>query len=242
VAGAVRHFLTEERGFDAAEVSNFRAMAPVSVRPTNARNALGNHVAMWLVTLPVALDEPAERLVAVAAETVKLKETDQALGASTLVQISTGAPATLVSMASRLAQSARPFNMTVTNVPGPQFPLYLLEAPMVATYPLVPLWESHGVGIALFSYLGTIYWGFNADWDVLPDVEAFVASIEFAFAELLAAARAADSPVVEGPSRPSKRPKPRPPLGGKGGSSVAKSPVAKKPKARPPLGSAAPKA
>nr|MDJ0960741.1 WS/DGAT domain-containing protein [Acidimicrobiia bacterium] len=166
------------------------------------------------------------------------KETDQALGASTLVQVSTGAPATLLSLASRLAQNARPFNLTVTNVPGPQFLLYLLEAPMVAQYPLVPLWEGHGTGIALFSYLGRVYWGFNGDWDVVPDIERFVECIDAAFAELLEAARTAGSPPAEKKASPKKRPplgsttkpKPRPPLG----ATPAKTPAAKKPAAKKP--------
>ncbi|NIT98484.1 MAG: DUF1298 domain-containing protein, partial [Actinobacteria bacterium] len=111
--------------------------------------------------------DPVARFAAVRAETDRLKRTDQALGAATLVRLSAGAPLTLVSLASRLAAGARPFNMTVTNVPGPQFPLYLLGSRLLATYPLVPLWEGHGAGVALFSYAGTLYWGFNADWDVV---------------------------------------------------------------------------
>jgi WS/DGAT/MGAT family acyltransferase len=224
VAGGIRRFFEEVHDFRVADAGHFRAMAPVSVRPKHADSALGNHVAMWLVSLPITVSDPAERLARVAEETNKLKLTDQALGASTLVQISTGAPATLLSLASRLAQNARPFNLTVTNVPGPQFPLFMLEAPLVAQYPLVPLWESHGVGIALFSYLGRVFWGFNADWDVMPDVDEFVRCIDEAFGELLEAARSADTAIV-GERAPARKPKSRPPLGGSGA----------KPRPRPPL-------
>ena len=198
VAGGVRRFLQEERDFDVDGI-NFRVMAPVSVRTADQRGTLGNQVAMWLVGLPVDEPDPARRLAQVAEETKNLKETDQALGASTLVQLSVGAPATLVSLASRLATGARPFNMTVTNVPGPQFPLYLLEARMLSQYPLVPLWQSHGIGVALFSYDGRVHWGFNADWDVVPDVDRFVSAIEAAFQELLEAAgeRDAAPPIPE---------------------------------------------
>ena len=84
----------------------------------------------------------------------------------------------------KAAAERRPFNMTITNVPGPQFPLYLLDAPMLATYPLVPLWHHHGLSIALFSYAGTINWGVVADWDLVPDLEAFIGCLEDAVTEL----------------------------------------------------------
>lgn len=206
VAGGVRQFLVDERGFDVTGV-DFRAMAPVSVRTPDQRGKMGNHVAMWLVVLPIGEPDPVRRLEIIREATSRLKETDQALGAATLVRLSAGAPATLVSLASRLATGVRPFNMTVTNVPGPQSPLYLLEARMVASYPLVPLWQGHGAGIALFSYAGKIYWGLNADFDTVPDVDAFTASIGSAFEELLSASRATTGP------RKRPRPKKRPPLG-----------------------------
>jgi diacylglycerol O-acyltransferase len=209
VAGGVRRFLMEERGYE-FENLDFRAMAPVSVRGHDQRGTLGNQVAMWLVSLPVNEPDPLRRLEAVTKATQHLKETNQALGAATLVRLSAGAPATLVSMASRLATGVRPFNMTVTNVPGPQFPLYLLGSRMLESYALVPLWYGHGIGVALFSYAGQVYWGFNADFDIVPDVEAFAASIEAAFRELHTATLAAAAPP------PKRRPKKRPPLGKSG--------------------------
>jgi WS/DGAT/MGAT family acyltransferase len=190
VAGGVRHFFVEYRGMtidDVAEL-DFRVMAPVSVRAESQAGSLGNQVAMWLVPMPVGEPDPARRFAIVAEETAELKETDQALGAASLVRLSAGAPATLVALGARLASSVRPFNVTVTNVPGPQFPLYMLTSRLEVTYPLVPLWESHGVGIALFSYLGVVSWGFNADYDVVEDVADLATSMQFATAELLAAA------------------------------------------------------
>jgi len=183
VAGGIRRFLVEDRDEDVAGL-DFRVMAPVSVRSRDQRGTLGNQVAMWLVSLPVSEPGPIERLNAVMKATSRLKETNQALGAATLVRLSAGAPATLVSLASRLATGVRPFNMTVTNVPGPQFPLYLLESRMLASYALVPLWQAHGVGIALFSYAGTVYWGFNADYDIVPDVDVLVGAMRASFEEL----------------------------------------------------------
>jgi len=187
VAGGVRRFLSDRRSFDFNDV-DFRAMAPVSVRGADERGTLGNQVAMWLVSLPVDEPDPLERLEAVQRATSHLKRTNQALGAATLVRLSAGAPATLVSMASRLATGVRPFNMTVTNVPGPQFPLYLLESQMLESYALVPLWHAHGIGVALFSYAGHMYWGFNADYEIVPDVDVFASAIETAFDELYDAA------------------------------------------------------
>ncbi len=187
VAGAVRHFFLEHRS--AEPPAEYRAMAPVSVRSESQRGTLGNQVAMWLVDLPVDDPDPLSRYRKVMAATTKLKETDQALGAATLVQMSSGAPITLVSLASRLAAGRRPFATTITNVPGPQFPLYLLEARLEHQYALVPLWENHGYAIALFSYNGEVAWGINADWDLMPDTEAFVACLHDAFSELRAAAQ-----------------------------------------------------
>ena len=100
---------------------------------------------------------------------------------------SSGTPTTLLSMANRIAgPKMRPFNMTVTNVPGPQFPMYLLESRMIANYPLVPLWSQHGVGVALFSYDGNLLWGVHADYDALPDSDRFVTALQTSFEELQA--------------------------------------------------------
>jgi WS/DGAT/MGAT family acyltransferase len=183
VAGAVRSFLQDHRDTDVADVE-YRIMAPVSVRPTNQRGNLGNQVAMWLVDLPISDPDPRSRYEKVAATTQKLKSTDQALGASTIVQMSSGTPGTLLSLGARLAAGRRPFAATVTNVPGPQFPVFMLDAQMVHQYPLVPLWQNQAYGLALFSYNGELSWGVNGEWDLLPDIEDFVGCIESAFNEL----------------------------------------------------------
>jgi diacylglycerol O-acyltransferase len=204
VAGGVRRFLTEHRSVAVGDL-DYRVMAPVSVRPRDARGEMGNRVAMWLVALPLAEGDPVKRLRAIQAETAKLKATDQALGAATIVQISAGAPTTLVALGARLAaQVLRPFNMTVTNVPGPQFPMYLLGSRLLAQYAAVPLWAHHGVGIALFSYDGTIGWGIQADWDTLPDLPRFVDSLRSSHQDLLEAAL---RPAAPDPGRRRARPK-----------------------------------
>ncbi len=191
VAGAIRHFLEVARNFPTVDIE-FRVMAPVSVRKPSQRGEMGNQVAMWLVTLPLQEPDPVKRLEMIAAETLHLKKSDQALGASTLVELSRGTPLPLLSLANRLVgSSVRPFNMTVTNVPGPQFPMYLLESKMLANFPIVPLWQQHGVGIALFSYDGRLLWGIHADYDALPDSASFISSIHHSFDELKEAARLA---------------------------------------------------
>jgi WS/DGAT/MGAT family acyltransferase len=183
-AGAVRTFLLEQRDYDPAGVE-FRAMNPVSTRGAGQAGQMGNQVAMWLVDLPVGEGDPQNRYEAVKKATAKLKDTNQALGAATIVELSSGTPITLLSLASRFAgPRIRPFNMTVTNIPGPQFPMYLLESQMIANYPMVPLWAQHGIGIALFSYNGRLLWGVQADYDTLPDSNLFVEAILRSFDEL----------------------------------------------------------
>ena len=100
----------------------------------------------------------------------------------------------------KTAMRIRTYNLIITNVPGPPFPLYMLGAPLKAIYPMVPLMQNQNLGIALFSYSGELYWGFNSDWESFPDVHEFVQDIEASFAELkrLADARA---PEVESVSQ-----------------------------------------
>ena len=189
-AGAVRRFLIERRDYQPGG-AEFRAMNPVSTRSRSQRGQMGNQVAMWLVELPIAIGDPAERYEFIMKSTRNLKETKQALGAATIVELSSGTPITLLSLANRVVGSrVRPFNMTVTNIPGPQFPMYLLESEMVANYPMVPLWAQHGIGVALFSYNGRLLWGVQADYDTLPDSDQFVAALHTSFDELSALAAA----------------------------------------------------
>jgi len=209
VAGAVREYLIQIGGATDDELTEteFRIMAPVSVRAKDEAGTLGNKVAMWLLELPIAESDPAKRVRFITSETKTLKETDQALGASTLVEVSTGAPATLVSLAARLAGRARPFNMTVTNVPGPQFPLYMAGSEMRATYPLVPLWQSHGAGIAMFSVSGMIDIGINMDSDLIEDRTCLGRCMQLAFEELK------DSKPPAAKAARKKKTKKRPPMG-----------------------------
>lgn len=183
-AGAVRSFLLDKRDYDPTD-AEFRAMNPVSTRSASQQGQMGNQVSMWLVDLPISEPDAAARYQAIKETTSNLKKTNQALGAATLVELSSGTPITLLSLASRvMGPRIRPFNMTVTNIPGPQFPMYLLESQMVANYPMVPLWAQHGIGVALFSYNGRLLWGVQADYDTLPDSDDFVDALHASFREL----------------------------------------------------------
>ncbi len=182
-AGAIRSFLKDYRDYEPGE---FRVMNPVSTRSRSDRGRLGNQVAMWLIDLPVGEPDPQRRYELIKERTRELKENNHALGAATLVELSSGTPITLLSLANRVVGARmRPFNMTVTNIPGPQFPMYLLESQMIGSYPMVPLWAQHGIGIALFSYNGRLLWGVQADFDTLPDSNDFIKCIHIAFGELV---------------------------------------------------------
>jgi hypothetical protein len=182
VAGGVRQHL-EAHGFD-PEGIDFRAFVPVSTRRDDERGKLGNRVAMLVAPLPVGEADPRRRLALVTQETGTLKGSGQAAGSEALEELSDWTSTALLTGFSRLAASRRAYNMVVTNIPGPPVPVYLNGARMLETYPLVPLFENQACGIALFSYDGGLYWGFNADWDAVPDLHDFVLAIEREFEEL----------------------------------------------------------
>jgi WS/DGAT/MGAT family acyltransferase len=197
VAGALRRFL-HRRGLR-VENLDFRAMVPVNVRADIEREQMGNRVAMMVARLPLAAREPGERLARVAQETATLKRSHQAHGVQLLEELGDHSFTTLFTLFGRLAAASRPFNLVVTNVPGPQFPVYVLGSRLLAAYPLVPLYQSQALGIALFSYAGRLYWGFNADWDALPDLHDIVEAVEH---EQAALCQAADVAAASGAKRP----------------------------------------
>jgi WS/DGAT/MGAT family acyltransferase len=184
-AGAIGRFL-ERRGLPLREqrALEFRAFCPVSVRAPEERGALGNRVSSMIAPLPIGESDARLRLEAVRAATRDLKQSKQALGAEMLTSVSEWTAPTLVSLAARLAFRNRASNVVITNVPGPQIPLYLLGARMIESYPVVPLFSNQGVGIALFSYAGGLYWGVSADWEHFPDLHDLVVGIDASFREL----------------------------------------------------------
>jgi WS/DGAT/MGAT family acyltransferase len=184
VTGACREYL-QGRDFVLDDII-FRASTPVSMRAKDDHSQVGNRVSNWFVDLPVAEASRAGQLQAIHAETERLKESRQAMGMEMFMAAAEFAPSGILALGAGLASA--PVNLIVTNVPGPQFPLYMLGSRLLAMIPMVPLLENIGLGIALMSYDGRVFWGFNADYDLVPDLEHFVVLIERSFAELAAAA------------------------------------------------------
>jgi WS/DGAT/MGAT family acyltransferase len=182
-AGAVRRFLRRSRQVDVDDI-DFRVMAPVSVRADDERGTMGNKVAAWMVPLPIAERDPRRRLELICQTTERLKRERQALGAETLTDMLEWTGSTLLSLGARMMTLGTPFNMVVTNVPGPRAPLHLLQSQMVEAHAMIPLMGNLATGIALFSYAGTLSFGVMGDWDLVPDLHDFVGAIEHSFRAL----------------------------------------------------------
>jgi diacylglycerol O-acyltransferase / wax synthase len=163
-------------------------MVPISVRAESERGALGNKVSAMYAPLPIGLEDPIARFRAIHEAMRGLKESGQAVGADVLTSLADFAPPTILSQAARLQTMQRFFNLTVTNVPGPQFKLYLMGRPLRRLYPLVPLVDNAALGIAIMSYDGRIDFGLLADYDALPDLDDVAAALDGAIAELAAVA------------------------------------------------------
>jgi diacylglycerol O-acyltransferase len=198
VAGALRSWLMT-RGERVTPSTSIRAMVPVSVREvgdsggsaeagsSETDGTAGNHVDSYFVELPVGEPDPIVRLSQVSYEMEAHKAAHQFVGAEALIGLTGFAPPTLHAAAARLARdwSSRVFNLVVTNVPGPQFPLYAAGARMQSLYPVVPLAKGQAVSIGITSYNGGVYFGLNADRDAMPDVNVLAQCIEEALDELL---------------------------------------------------------
>jgi WS/DGAT/MGAT family acyltransferase len=183
VAGALRRFLHRRRvplgGID------FRIVVPVSVRGADERNQMNNRASAWILSLPIDERDPRRRYARVRETTEHMKRTRQARGAQILGELAELAGSlTFLHLGIRLMQLVNPYNLIVTNVPGPPVPLYLLGARLVAGYPMVPLFENQGLGVAITSYDDTLAWGFNGDWDLVPDLHHFAADVVTSFEEL----------------------------------------------------------
>jgi diacylglycerol O-acyltransferase / wax synthase len=186
VAGALgRHLRRRGRNTDGLEL---KAMVPVSVRQDIERGALGNRVAAIMAPLPVWCQEPVARLDIVREELKGLKSGGQAVGAQVLTDLSGFAPSTIMDQASRLMARQRFFNLVVTNVPGPQFPLYLLGRRMLDPFPMVPLAKNQAMGVALLSYDGAINFGIVGDYDLMWDLEDFGDDLQASLEELAVSA------------------------------------------------------
>jgi WS/DGAT/MGAT family acyltransferase len=182
VAGGLRALLSE-RG-EQPPSAGLRAMVPVNARTAAQRFGLGNRVSSLFIHLPVAEPDPGRRYLLTVAETAERKRAGQASGGAGLVALGGLAPPVLHAVFARSAFATRLFNLTITNVPGPQVPLYAFGARMEEVLPFVPLAADHSVGIAVVSYDGRIFFGLNGDDRATPDLPVLAHGIESAIDEL----------------------------------------------------------
>jgi WS/DGAT/MGAT family acyltransferase len=183
VSGSLARWL-RSRGIR-TEGLEMRALVPVSVRVQGDRGTLGNKLAVMRGPLPVYINDPLARLRFVKKAMDGLKESKQAVGAATLAAVNNLAPPTILAQASRLNFSTRLFNLIVTNIPGPQVPLYLLGRKLEDLFPVAFLPAGHALAIAIMSYNGRIEYGLLGDYEALPDIDVIGAGLDAALGELL---------------------------------------------------------
>jgi WS/DGAT/MGAT family acyltransferase len=188
VTGALREWL-HGRGIR-TEGLELRALVPVSIRAEDERGDLGNRIAAMRGPLPVYVEDPVRRLRVVSEEMEGLKRSKQALGAEVIARFNDFAPPTLLAQASRVNFSTRLFNLIVTNVPGPQLPLYVLGRELQEVFPVAFLPQNHAMAVAIMSYNGRVGFGLLADYDSMEDIEDFAAGLNRSLEELEEAAAA----------------------------------------------------
>ena len=186
VTGAFREYLLHTDFVPGS--APFRATVPVSIWGERHKGEIGNQIAVWMIELPLGEATPRAQLRAIREATEKHKHSDRPLGIRTLESVLRLTPG-LVSLAVRNA--AGPSNTLVTNIPGPQVPLYEIGAEQLAAYPIVPLLEDMGIGIGVMSYNGLTCWGITADKDIVPNLGAFMAALRQSVVILQSAAKAA---------------------------------------------------
>jgi len=204
LAGALRSWLLA-RGEPVGPSSTIRALVPVSVHDTHptGSGAAGSRVASLLIDLPTGEPSPLMRLHHVAWQTRAHREQGHAVDAPAIAGMAGFAPPTLHSLGARVASgfSRHLFNLIVTNVPGPQLPLYLTGDRMLASYPVIPLARSQALAVGLTSYDGGVYYGLNADRHALPDLGTLAACVRDSLGEL----REASVRPAGGPRGPARR-------------------------------------
>jgi diacylglycerol O-acyltransferase / wax synthase len=183
VAGGIGKYL-RARGHD-TDGLELRAMVPVSVRADEEHGALGNRISAMFAPLPVWCEDPVERLHVVTREMGDLKSSGQAVGAEILTKLTDFAPGTIASQAARLQPAQRFFNLVVTNVPGPQFPLYVLGRKMESFFPMVPLARRQALCVGIMSYNGQVNLGLVGDYDAMSDLDSFALDLEAATQEVI---------------------------------------------------------
>jgi WS/DGAT/MGAT family acyltransferase len=186
VAGGLRAWL-RDRGVR-TEGLELRALVPVSIRTHDQHGSMGNRIVAMRGPLPVYVEDPVARLRVVRQAMDGLKESKQAVGAEVITGLEALAPPTILAQASRLQFSTRLFNLLVTNVPGPQFPLYVLGRELLDLFPVAFLPENQALAVAIMSYNGSIDFGLLGDYDAMPDLEELAKDLQESLDELVAAA------------------------------------------------------
>lgn len=235
VTGALRRYFFRRR-VDAAKLE-FRVSIPVNTRSAEQAKEMGNHVSTWVVKLPLDQTDPLDQVDAIRRQTAERKQSNSALALDTVMKVAEYLPVALLERGVGLVQGQ--VNTIVTNVPGPQFPLYTVGAKLLGMYPIVPLIPGCGLGIALFSYEGKLCWGFNADYQLIPNLEDLSEDVGAAFEVLrkaavtryLARRTAAPEAAEQGPAGPERSKQPE-----------AVTPVAGPPRPRRPARSERPAA
>ncbi|MFC0439029.1 wax ester/triacylglycerol synthase family O-acyltransferase [Kutzneria buriramensis] len=186
VSGALRTWLLS-RGEAVNSYATIRALVPLSVRDTESENGIGSKVQAYLVDLPVGESNPVVRLHHISHAMRAHKESGQSVAADALVRVGGITPPTLHALGARVASSfsRRIFNVVVTNVPGPQVPLYAAGAKMIEMFPIVPLAKNQALSIGVTSYDGGVYFGLNADRDAMSDVDVVAGMVEESLEELV---------------------------------------------------------
>jgi diacylglycerol O-acyltransferase len=182
VAGGLRRFLLARD--PQMDLLDLRGLVPVDRRGVSGRGRLGNHLSGWILSLPVSIEDPLARHAEVCRSTAHLKRTDFARTGEVLLATN----GTLLGAALQLVERLRPFNVTVSNIPGPPLPLFLLDARLEAAHPHVPLFRGQGLSIAVFSYAGSLHWGFTGECQVMPDLDGLAAAVASSLLDLEARA------------------------------------------------------
>jgi diacylglycerol O-acyltransferase / wax synthase len=186
IAGALREWLQVRR--IRSEGLELRALVPVSIRNEDERGDLGNRIALMRGPLPVYIEDPVRRLRTISDAMAGLKRSKQALGAEVISRFNDFAPPTILAQAARINFTTRLFNLIVTNVPGPQMPLYVLGKELEDVFPVAFLPQNHALAVAIMSYNGKVGFGLLADYDCMEDIEVVSNGLNAALEELETAA------------------------------------------------------
>ena len=186
LAGGFRQFLSGRGQLDGPKT--VRTVVPVNRRSSEDSGGLGNQASCWMVDLPLDCDNPKEVLRRIRAQTLIHKSSQSALGGEVLTQAAEWANAGIMHRLVRVLSNLHPYNLVITNVPGPPTPLYMAGAPMVAAHPHLPLFEGQGIGIAIFRYVDRLQIGLTGDRDQVPDLDSLTTSIQASFRALEIAA------------------------------------------------------